>query len=168
MDIVSIGNILEQLKQKGLDVVQVELLKNAYEMQNKNLEQLKENNQALRESNTLFKEKIGRLEEEIGGLRKENESLRNDLPVKSKVDGLSNGAVDFLKLCKRLDATRFVGGHMIAALKKGKVEGERIISELRKYGFIVQSKIGVSFGSVEWSLTPKGLEYVAGLEEGVE
>ena len=46
--------ILEQLKQKGLDVVQVELLKNAYDLQNRNLAQLKENNTALRESHDLL------------------------------------------------------------------------------------------------------------------
>jgi len=49
--------ILADIKGKALDVVHFELLKNAYELQNKNIEQLKTNNEALEESIKLLKQK---------------------------------------------------------------------------------------------------------------
>lgn len=51
---MEITKILQTIKGKVLDATHFELLRNAYELQEKNITQLKSNNEALKESNVLI------------------------------------------------------------------------------------------------------------------
>ena len=62
--------ILGDIKGKVLDAAHFDLLKHAYELQEKNIEQLKSNTEALKESNEQYKEKLYKLEQEIKKLQK--------------------------------------------------------------------------------------------------
>jgi hypothetical protein len=158
---MDIFNILEQLKQKGLDVVQVELLKNAYELQNRNLEQLKENNDALRESNNLLKEKVE-------NLLKEREVLLIQMKSFQNVDScaeLSDMAKAVLAECIRADMTKFNNESMIETLNKySRMQLEAAFGELSKKKYIAQSS-AVGFGrGFYYRLTQSGKEYSLSLK----
>lgn len=153
MDIL---NILEQLKQKGLDVVQIELLKSAYELQNRNIEQLKDNNDALRESHQLLKEKVTTLE-------KENEVLKNEfkaLPIIKSDDAISEIGRDVLKRCVMDDVIQFNSDDMIANLSQyTRIQVETGIGELRSHSLIIQSGV-IGYGrGAKYRLTQHGMKY---------
>ena len=158
MDIIS---ILEQLKKKGLDVVQIELLKNAYELQNRNLDQLKENNDALRESNDLLKEKIQKLEKEKLELAAQLKALP---PVKLQTE-VSALAIEVLKQCIKADTTKFNSENMISTMSgSSRVQVETAIGELSKKGYLVQASVSMGYGrGVEYRLTQPGKEFAVAL-----
>lgn len=159
-----IFNIFKELRQKGIDVNQIDLLKSAYEHQNLNLEQLKENNTALRESNDLLKEKIAQFENKNAQLKNELESVKKHLPV-SRKDDLSNSAIAILEICHERDITKFTELEMRTFLGKGEVETKRAIGELKKKMFIKLPSFFGSFGEIYYYLTQSGLEYMAKLGE---
>jgi cell division protein FtsB len=161
MDIL---NILDQLKQKGLDVVQVELLKNAYELQNRNLEQLKANNDALRESHDLLKEKIANLEQENAALRTQLKSL----PRIQARDEISEIAKDILRECVKKDAVKLNSAEMARSLSSTytRMQVETGIGELSNEGHILQSRALSGFGEgVDYRLTQTGKEFAIALDE---
>lgn len=161
---VDILKILDQLKQKGLDVVQVELLQNAYELQNRNLEQLKENNDALRESNDLLKEKIAKLEQENQGMEKKLKSLPASQPKKE----ISPVAQEILRHCIKEDVTEFNDEIMIAKLsgQYSRMQVEAAIGELEgKRQIFAQSVFGGYQRGTKYYLTQSGKELALTLDE---
>lgn len=160
MDIL---NILEQLKQKGLDVIQVELLKNAYELQERNVAQLKVNNDALRESNDLLKEKVAKLEQEKQEMVKKLESL----PKIQTHDEISEIGKDVLRECIRGDITEFNDEVIISKLfQYSRIQVETAMGELEEKDYILDVTAISGFGGGrDYQLTQRGKELCSSLYE---
>lgn len=159
-----IFNVFKELRQKGIDANQVDLLKSAYEHQNLNLEQLKENNSALRESNDLFKTKIAKLEIDSISLQEEILALKKKIPIGQKTD-LSEGSLDVLNVLNENDIVEFYESDMTSLLQKGKVFAQTAMGELRNNNFIIQSKTITDARGTGYRVTQEGLEYMARLGE---
>ena len=164
MDLV---NIFKELRQKGIDANQIDILKSAYEHQNCAVEQLKENNAALRESNDLLKEKIKQLEDNITQVKSEAETLKKKLPV-ARNSNFSDEAVAVLKVCANGDLTEFYENEMISLLQKGEIVAKKAMGELRSGGLIIQSRVITDRRGAGYSLTQRGLESIAKLSSSEE
>lgn len=158
MDLVK---ILSGLKGKVLDATHFDLLKHAYELQDKNISQLKINNTALKESNELLKSKVDENKEEISFLQKETERL-NTLHNKVKVAEcneniqLSEQSSKIMSAIIEGDVTNFYHQQMIDVMGKcmSKISIEAALDELTDYGLIQAYSASRDYG-LHYHLTPK-------------
>ena len=143
---MDISKILGGLKDKVLDAGHYELLKNAYDLQQENITQLKNNNSALKESNELFKEKSSAYLEKINQLEEKNFQLSKLIKEQSIKEEpteiqLSSLASTVLNKIISDDATNFYQNDVAGSTGLGNIEAEAALDELSKHGLI-------SFGSI--------------------
>ncbi len=155
---MNIVGILSTIKGKVLDAASFEFLQNAYEMQNKNIEQLSNNNEALKESNELLKEKNNALKEENAELKNRIATIESELRMVSmpreSSHVLSEVAKNILKQCIKSDTTDFADEYMMHSLSHTRVEIEAAFDELEQVELIFQNYDVLGEGS--HALTPKG------------
>jgi predicted nuclease with TOPRIM domain len=155
MDII---NILGTIKGKVLDTSHLDLIKDAYELQNQNIVQLKNNNDALRESNELLKQKIKKLNDENTILKETVKKYKNNiksLPQISLTDDFSEVAVNILELYVGNDTTELWEKYIIRKLPFSEIQVQEGLDELCKAELISSYSFDPSHGR-EYSLTEKG------------
>lgn len=94
----SVIKILTGIKGKVLDATHYELLANAYDLQQQNINQLKENNSSLKESNQILKEKLETHKKELFKLKQSMawESNTKKEQKENPLDGLTKPHFDIL------------------------------------------------------------------------
>ncbi len=132
MDIIS---ILSSIKGKVFDASHFDLLKDAYDLQNENIEQLKNNNQALKESNQLLEEKIARLKQDKQTLRRAIENVTAQLEA-ARADTMqaevSEVAQGIFQVYRERDIIRLYEAEIFPALQFSRIEVEAAFDELEK------------------------------------
>lgn len=158
MDIIA---ILNAIKGKVLDATHFELLQNAYELQNQNIDQLNENNAALKESNDLLKSKVESLVKENGALKSHLSELEGRLAaIRSEVGerDLSEVASAILMKCVENDIANFYSEWMVNAVPFSRLQVEAAIDELEERELIDLGSVDVN--GYHYSLTTGGKKYV--------
>ena len=156
MDIIK---ILGTLKGKVLDASHFDLLKHAYDLQNKNIVQLKNNNDVLKESNDLLKQKIIELNAENTILKETIEEYKNQIktiPRTSLMDNLSEIAINILELYISNNTTELWEKFIMRTLPFSKIQVQAGLDELCSAELISSYSFDPSHGK-EYSLTDKGV-----------
>ena len=156
MDIIK---ILGTLKGKVLDASHFDLLKHAYDLQKKNIVQLKNNNDVLKESNDLLKQKIIELNAENTILKETIEEYKNQIktiPRTSLMDNLSEIAINILELYISNNTTELWEKFIMRTLPFSKIQVQAGLDELCSAELISSYSFDPSHGK-EYSLTDKGV-----------
>ena len=156
MDIIK---ILGTLKGKVLDASHFDLLKHAYDLQNKNIVQVKNNNDVLKESNDLLKQKIIELNAENTILKETIEEYKNQIktiPRTSLMDNLSEIAINILELYISNNTTELWEKFIMRTLPFSKIQVQAGLDELCSAELISSYSFDPSHGK-EYSLTDKGV-----------
>ena len=153
MDIVG---ILNTIKGKVLDAAHFELLQSAYELQNRNIEQLTSNNSALKESNELLKEKDASLKHENTELKQRLFTLESELKEfrNSSSTELSDVARSILRMYVTENAGELFEGDFYS-LPFNRVEIDLGVNDLCELDMMVQSRVNMGHGA-GFSLTSEG------------
>jgi len=158
---VDIIGLLNGIKGKVLDAAHFDILQSAYELQNRNIEQLKENNSALMESNGLLKEKSKRIATENDDLKSKVAELEAQFSAANPglhASSLSSAAIAILQACKEDDATDFSANQIAYRAKLGHIQCAAAIEELQTVEFAVA--ISFDIDDTNYGLTPSGKKYV--------
>lgn len=141
MDIVK---ILSGLKGKVVDAENFDILLNAYEFQNENIERLKDKNSALEENNNLLAKK-GRL------ILRENKTLKDKMSLNAGSSSeevinteLSKTATTILKYCKNNEMTSFNSELILSLIPDNRAETEAAVEELEEHSYIDISGYGLN------------------------
>lgn len=169
MDVVS---ILNGIKGKVLDAAHFGLLRNAYDLQNENIEQLKSNSEALRDSNNLLKERLDKLESEIARLKPENADLRAQVAdLVARVADTSADTLEYqptglakqiLQVYRQVDEDLLFNKHAASVLAISQLEVEVAFSELTKEKVVTSGIFGDR--GIGYYLTEPGKRLVLSLE----
>ncbi len=161
---MDIAGILGGLKDKVLDAAHFELLKNAYQLQEQNIDQLKSNNEAHKERVNLLHEKIEHLEKERDELAAEAGRLRQELtavqPAADDGGAVSDEAAAVLVVYATKDATTLDDNVILQAVEFGNIELEAAISELVARDVLRLGSIAMG-GAARYSLTDQGTQLLA-------
>ncbi len=158
--------ILSGLKDKVLDAKNFELLRNAYDLQNDNIEQLKSNNEAIKESNELLRERAKKLEKENQSLQRTVAELRQKVPQlddSCESSGLSKVAVAILDLYHKSDETELWDqSQIIPPLQPSftKIQVKSGLDELCEANIIRLSR-GGGEDYLQYKLTVDGKKFLA-------
>lgn len=163
---MNISKLLSDLKGKVLDVKHLELLNHAYEIQEKNICQLKTNNSAISDNNNLLKEKIKFLENEIKKLALENKELLAKTLEQDDAEEkiiLSDSAVKVLQKIIDEDVTEFYQNAMIKSINMGRIETQAALDELSDKELIDASSARCGYG-LHYYLTRKAKKAIASMK----
>ena len=151
-------DILTSLKDKVLDAAHFELLRSAYELQDKNVDQLRQNNDAIRESNELLRQQMGQLQSEndtLKGRVAELEQL-NPGPVKYQPAG---DALRVLQYYRDQDVVEAYEQDVQRRLGLPKIVASAVLSELRDQKLVTTTSIDHNRGT-SFRLTDPGQRLV--------
>jgi len=155
---MDIKKILGTIKGKVIDDSHFDLLKNAYEQQDRDIVQLKNNNEALGESNELFKQKLIKLTDENTILKESINKCKHIiklLPQTSLIDDFSEIAVNILELYISNDTTELWEKFIMRTLPFSEIQVQAGLDELSRAELISSYSFDPSHGK-EYSLTEKG------------
>jgi predicted nuclease with TOPRIM domain len=160
---MGITEALDNIKGKVLDAAHFEILKSAYELQEKNIKQLQTNN-------GLLEEKVIKLEEENRHLKDTNQDLTETVAeLQEKLYGFTSGAKrielsqvaqDILKLYKKYDEICLFDEHVASELPHSKIQVKVGFDELNTTGLTESGLISPGRG-IGYFLTEKGRKYLA-------
>jgi len=159
MDIIK---TLTQIKGKVLDAAHFEILRNAYDLQNQNIDQLKTNNTAFRESNSLLKENNSRLEKETRSLKETVSTLEKQIgsfKSGSLAQEITEYAEAILHKCVKDDITEFNDERMIDSLPYSRIQAKVGLDELLNLSFICFSSATKRVRGVTYRLTDTGKKF---------
>jgi hypothetical protein len=151
--------ILGDLKGKVLDALHFDLLRQAYELQSQNIEQLKENNAVLRERSDLLKDKSEALLEEITRLKAKVADLEARVPGDARKYEPKGLALKILQSYKKTDSSSLEDRFLLRSISCGRVELEVALRELEDEDFLraVSHQILRLGGEDDWGGTTYAL-----------
>ena len=164
---MSLMEILNDLKGKALDAAHFDLLKHAYELQDKNMEQLEKSNAGLEKENQCLKEKVQQLSvenvtlnEELKKYRAEKAGLRKPKSYK-KLSVVAQAILDFYLRSDMttLDDSDIFGG--VGGGKYSKIEISTAMDELKTAKLLDSCSYNYRTGVRDYFLTKEGLTLLA-------
>jgi len=160
---VDVLAILETLKNKALDAAHVELLRSAYQLQERNIEQLKTNNEALRENAELFKNANGALKAELEELRTRCDRIARELPRTQALFEYepSEVAEKILRHVAKLDRGFFRDVELSNSLNESQLKIEASLHQLEDREIVRLERVDHHGDrGREYRLTPAGTAFV--------